>query len=212
MIRTCILYVFPSCEVWNSRASLLVTITMTRATLIAILFLETLACSPTLARQSPTVDDPGGTSMTETINLTEDEWKERLTPEQYRITRQCGTEPPFSGALYYLKDEGIYHCIACGAPLFTSDDKYESGSGWPSYMRPIRPDAVTSRVDRSHGMVRTEVRCARCGAHLGHVFEDGPEPTGLRYCINSVALSFSPAEQEKSSLQNQSADSLKEDK
>lgn len=125
---------------------------------------------------------------------TDQEWRDLLTPEQYRITRECGTEPAFTGKYYKTKDPGTYICIACGAELFESDTKYESGSGWPSFYAPADSAQVAEVADTSLGMNRIEVKCSRCGAHLGHVFEDGPKPTGLRYCINSGALNFVPAD------------------
>ncbi len=120
--------------------------------------------------------------------LSDEEWRRRLTKEQYDVLRRHGTEPPGSGCFLGTKDPGTYVCAGCGNPLFRSGEKFESGTGWPSFTRPIGPDAVTSVEDRSYGMHRTEVRCARCDGHLGHVFPDGPPPTGLRYCMNSVAL------------------------
>lgn len=118
------------------------------------------------------------------------EWRRRLTPEQYRITREHSTERAFTGKYYDLKTHGLYKCICCGASLFTSQHKYDSGSGWPSYWQPLAKDAVVEHTDTTLGMARTEVRCAKCDAHLGHVFPDGPQPTGLRYCINSGSLDF----------------------
>lgn len=133
--------------------------------------------------------------MTDMINLSEAEWRRRLTPVQYHVLREAGTEPAFSGHYNDNKADGIYRCAACANDLFDSADKYESGSGWPSFTQPIAADRVVEHSDRSHGMVRTEVRCARCDGHLGHVFPDGPPPTGLRYCMNSVSLDFRPRAQ-----------------
>jgi peptide-methionine (R)-S-oxide reductase len=127
---------------------------------------------------------------TSRIQKTEEEWRRELTPEQYAILRQKGTEPAFSGALYENHEDGMYHCAACGAGLFKSDAKFESGSGWPSFYLPADQSAIETHEDVSHGMRRIEVTCARCGGHLGHVFPDGPKPTGLRYCINSASLKF----------------------
>ena len=124
------------------------------------------------------------------IDRTDAEWREKLTPEQYRVLREGGTEPPWSGELLGVKDKGAFRCAACGEPLFGSDTKYDSGSGWPSFTKPMRDEAVSEHRDVSHGMERVEVRCARCEGHLGHVFPDGPGPEGLRYCINSASLSF----------------------
>ncbi len=125
----------------------------------------------------------------EKIEKSEQEWREQLDPERYRVLREAGTERPFTGALLENKGTGVYTCAACGNELFDSDTKYESGSGWPSFYD-AKPGSVELVEDRTHGMVRTEARCARCGSHLGHVFDDGPRPTGERYCMNSLALDF----------------------
>ena len=126
------------------------------------------------------------------IERSDSEWRKVLTPEQYRVLREAGTERPGTGAYLDTSDEGVYRCAGCGNALFRSDAKYHSGCGWPSFYEPIAPGAVVEIADTSHGMVRTEIRCGSCGSHLGHVFDDGPQPTGERYCMNSVALDFEP--------------------
>ena len=126
----------------------------------------------------------------EKLEKSETEWRSKLDPQRYAVLREGATERPFTGALYNNHEDGTYACGACGTPLFGSETKFESGSGWPSFFTPLDAGNITEIVDRSHGMKRTEVRCAKCGSHLGHVFDDGPAPTGLRYCINSLALDF----------------------
>jgi len=135
--------------------------------------------------------------MPEKITKSEEDWKKQLSPEQFQITRKAGTEPAFTGKYWKTKDAGTYVCVCCGQPLFSSETKFESGTGWPSFFKPIDSTAVAEETDRTYGMTRTEARCARCNAHLGHVFPDGPAQTGLRYCMNSASLDLKTEENKK---------------
>ena len=143
--------------------------------------------NPAPGAQSSKLEDP---NMTEKVTRTDEEWKRILTPEQYHITREKGTEHAFTGKYWNFKGTGTYYCVGCGNELFGSETKFDSGCGWPSFYAPADANGIEESSDTSHGMARTEITCARCGAHLGHVFNDGPQPTGLRYCINSAALNF----------------------
>jgi peptide-methionine (R)-S-oxide reductase len=139
-----------------------------------------------------TGDTEAGPSKVGKIAKTDGEWRSELTPEQYQVLRNAGTEAAFTGQYWDCHDDGVYRCAACGAALFDSDTKFDSGTGWPSFAEPMVADAVELKIDRAHGMVRTEVVCRRCGSHLGHVFDDGPGPGGQRYCMNSVSLTLEP--------------------
>jgi peptide-methionine (R)-S-oxide reductase len=130
--------------------------------------------------------------MPRDVELSDEEWRQRLSPEQFEVLRKSATEPAWSGELLHVDSDGVFHCAGCGAELFSTDNKFESGSGWPSFDRAIKDGTIEEHHDRSFGMVRTEIRCAQCGGHLGHIFEDGPTDTGQRYCVNSLSLAFTP--------------------
>jgi peptide-methionine (R)-S-oxide reductase len=159
-------------------------------TLIALALFGALAL---VAAVAPKAEKKGSNAVIEKVVKTEDEWKKVLTPEQFSVLRKHGTERPSSSPLDHNHQKGVYVCAACGLTLFSSDQKFDSGTGWPSFWAPIDPSHIGTTTDRSFFQTRTEVHCARCGGHLGHVFEDGPKPTGLRYCMNGVSLKFEPA-------------------
>jgi peptide-methionine (R)-S-oxide reductase len=153
--------------------------------LLGIILLALGACNAQTQQEEKKTND-----MNQNVNKTEDQWKKELTPEQYRVLREKGTEAPYSGEYVNTKAKGKYVCAACGNELFRSDTKFDAGCGWPSFFAAAAKDNIITKTDRSLGMERTEIMCAKCGGHLGHVFDDGPKPTGLRYCVNSVSIKF----------------------
>ena len=168
--------------------------TLMLAVLIVVSSILAASCCNVCMSGNAKPVDKDGKVLNFEVQKSDAEWRAQLSPEQYRVTRKKGTERPFTGEYYDIKGDGVYRCVCCGQELFDSQNKYNSGSGWPSFWTPISQEALAELVDTSAGMLRTEVICSRCGAHMGHVFTDGPEPTGLRYCINSVSLKFESRE------------------
>jgi peptide-methionine (R)-S-oxide reductase len=168
---------------------------MTKIKLLALVIMGSfVGCTA----QNENIDSNNQTTMTFKIQKSEDEWRKSLTPEQYYIIRQKGTERPHTGEFNMFFEDGIYHCAACNAPLFASDSKFDAHCGWPSFDKAISDSAIVEQADYSHGMARTEIMCGSCGGHLGHVFDDGPTETGLRYCVNSISIGFEGTEKEDS--------------
>ena len=162
--------------------------------LLAILTISLQSCGQNSKTNSKTSETTKTKTTMDTVKKSEDEWKKTLSPDQYYVLREKGTERPYTGKLYLTKDKGVYRCAACGNELFTSDMKFDSHCGWPSFDREIKGGKITTHTDTTAGMVRTEIMCGRCGGHLGHIFDDGPTETGKRYCVNSVSLDFLPAD------------------